>query len=105
LTRFDEDRSLRLPNLRVTLTLPDRKTLVAPLGLAPPVLGQHEGCDLVLTDPKVSRRHSAAMRTKQGGVIVDLKSGNGMLVWDARFTEVLLPPSVPITLLMSHHLW
>jgi transcriptional regulator with PAS, ATPase and Fis domain len=98
LTSADEGRSLRLPNLRVTVTLPDRRTVTATLGLAPLRIGQSPECDLVLADPKVSRRHCELRLTDKGVLLEDLDSRNGTFLRDVRVVEVFLPPSVPATL-------
>jgi transcriptional regulator with PAS, ATPase and Fis domain len=98
LTSFDEGRSLRVPNLRVTVTLPDGRVLSEPLGLAPLVLGQSAACDLVVADPKVSRKHCAIRLTDQGLLVQDLGSRNGTLVRDIRVVEAFVEPSVPVTI-------
>src|SRR5436309_15551139 len=52
--------------------------------LAPGATIGREGCDLVLPDPEVSRRH-AAIRAAGGGLAVeDLDSTNGTFVNDER---------------------
>ncbi len=98
LTSVDEGRSLRLPNLRVTLTLPDRRTLAKPLGLEPLVLGQSDTCDIIVADPKVSRRHCELRLTEEGVLLVDLGSRNGTMVRDLRIIEAFLPPATLVTI-------
>ncbi len=98
LTSIDEGRSLRLPNLRVTVTLPDRRILTAPIGLAPLVLGQSDACDIIVPDPKVSRKHCELRLTEQGLVLQDLGSRNGTFIRDIRITEAFLPPAAPASL-------
>jgi predicted component of type VI protein secretion system len=39
-----------------------------------------EGCDVVLADPEVSRRHAALRRTADGAAVEDLGSTNGTFV-------------------------
>jgi transcriptional regulator with PAS, ATPase and Fis domain len=97
LTSFDEGRSLRLPNLRVIVTLPDRQTVTAPLGLAPLVLGKSPDCDLVVTDPKVSRVHCEIRLTERGVRVKDIDSRNGTLIHEARIVEAFVPPGVHVT--------
>ena len=97
LTSLDDGRSLRLPNLRVTVTLPDRQTVTTPLVLAPLVLGKSPECDLVVTDPKVSRVHCEIRLTEQGVLLKDIQSRNGTFIRDVRIVEALLPPGVPAT--------
>ncbi len=48
LTSFDKGRSLRLPSLRVSVTLPDRRVVEASLGIYPLLVGTSAECDLVL---------------------------------------------------------
>ena len=97
LTSIDEGRSLRLPNLRVVVTLPDRQTITAPLGLAPLVLGKSPECDLVVADPKVSRVHCEVRLTEQGVLVRDVDSRNGTFLRDVRIIEAFVPPGVPVT--------
>jgi DNA-binding NtrC family response regulator len=60
------------------------------------VLGSDAGCDLVLTDPKVSRRH-AAIGAVHGGLFVrDLGSTNGTFVDSVRVTEAVAPITASI---------
>src|SRR5688572_23369544 len=68
---------------------PDRGDSV-PVGQRPLTLGSGAGCDIVLSDRTISRRHLQA-RLDEGGVLVkDLGSRNGSYVQGARFKEVLL---------------
>ncbi|WP_129350232.1 sigma 54-interacting transcriptional regulator [Sorangium cellulosum] len=97
LTSFDQGRALRLPALSVTVTLPDRRTLTAPLDLRPLVVGAGADCDLILSDPRASRRHCEIRMTERGILLRDLGSKNGTLVRDVRIVEAFLPPGVPAT--------
>jgi len=94
----DGAQVLRLPNLRVLITLPNRRTISAPLGLAPIVLGQSSDCDVVLADPKVSRRHCALRLTEQGVFVQDLESRNGTFIRDVRIAGAYLLPGIPATI-------
>jgi len=96
LTSFDEGRSLRLPNLRVCVTQPDRKSITAPLGLAPLLVGKSPECDLVIADPKVSRVHCEVRLTEQGVLVKDYGSRNGTILHEARLVEAFVPPGVPL---------
>jgi transcriptional regulator with PAS, ATPase and Fis domain len=96
LTSFDRGRSLRLPAIRVTVTLPDRCVLTAPLPIHPLVIGSSPECDLVVTDPRISRRHCELRITEKGVLLRDLGSKNGTLVQGVPIIEVLLPPSIPV---------
>ena len=50
------------------------------------VFGKHAECDIVISNPKVSRRH-ARLFEKNGGIFIeDLKSTNGTFVNDATIT-------------------
>ncbi|MRG95431.1 sigma 54-interacting transcriptional regulator [Polyangium spumosum] len=97
LTSIDEGRSLRLPNLRAIVTLPDRQTLTAPLGLGPLLLGKSPECDLVVHDPKVSRVHCEVRLTEKGVLVRDTDSRNGTFIRDVRIVEAFVPPGVPVT--------
>ncbi len=60
------------------------------VGNGPVVLGRDAGCDIVLADGRVSRRH--ARIAPRGGFLVlsDLGSTNGTFVRDERVAEVVL---------------
>jgi SARP family transcriptional regulator, regulator of embCAB operon len=75
-TMTHDDRGVR----GATLTLPNG--VVLELGSRTWVVGRHPDCDVVLSDPKVSRRH-AELRPVAGGYdLVDLGSSNGTRVGD-----------------------
>jgi DNA-binding SARP family transcriptional activator len=68
-----------------TLTLPNG--VVLELGSRTWTVGRHPDCDVVLSDPKVSRRH-AELRPVLGGYdLVDLGSSNGTQVADDQVTR------------------
>lgn len=98
LASVDEGRALRLPSLRVTVTLPNRRTLSAPLELAPLVLGQNPECDIVVSDPKVSRQHCEIRLTEQGVFVQDLNSRNGTYIRDVQIMAAYVPPGIPVTI-------
>jgi transcriptional regulator with PAS, ATPase and Fis domain len=98
LTSFDKGQSLRLPGLRVRVTLPDRRVVEASLGLQPLVLGTSAECDLVLVDPRSSRKHCELRLTERGVLLRDLDSKNGTLVRGVSILEMWLPPGVPVAL-------
>jgi DNA-binding NtrC family response regulator len=61
------------------------------LGARAVVVGAHGSCDLVLTDPQVSRRH-AELAMQDGGVRVkDLGSTNGTWWQGSRISEIVVP--------------
>ena len=98
LTNFDQGLSLRLPSIQILVTLPDRRVLSAALELRPLVIGTSSDCDLTVADPRISRRHCELRITERGIVLRDLGSKNGTLVRGVPILEVLLPPSVPVSL-------
>lgn len=60
------------------LVLPDGQRLT--VGAEPLVLGRLPECDVVLTDPNVSRRHAEVRRLGDDVVVADLGSTNGTRV-------------------------
>ena len=96
ISSVDEGRTLRLPNLEVMVTLPNRNTVVARLGLEPLVLGQNTDCDLVVTDAKVSRRHCELRLTERGVFVQDLDSRNGTFIRDVQISGAYVLPGVPV---------
>lgn len=64
-----------------------RKGQEMPLDRLPAIIGRRAGCDLVIPDPGVSRRH-AWLEYKQGGfLLTDLGSTNGTFVNGLRITS------------------
>ena len=55
-------------------------------------IGSQSGCDVVLSDSTVSRRHAEILRTKDGIILRDLGSTNGTFVGPVRVKEVFLAP-------------
>jgi DNA-binding NtrC family response regulator len=62
------------------------------------VLGAERGCDVVLTDPSVSRRHCSVVPTATGFAITDLGSKNGTTIDGVAITKVTAPPGVAVRL-------
>jgi transcriptional regulator with PAS, ATPase and Fis domain len=62
--------------------------------LSPLVLGSDPDCDLVLDDDTVSRQHAEVRPTKNGYVIRDLGSTNGVSINDVRVLEAVLNEKV-----------
>jgi DNA-binding NtrC family response regulator len=60
------------------------------LGARPVTVGAHGSCDLVLVDPKVSRRHAELAVTNEGIRIKDLGSTNGTWWQGTRVSEIVL---------------
>jgi hypothetical protein len=55
-----------------------------PLGEQPVTIGRLPGCEIVLADPNVSRRHTEVRQAGRGFVVTDLNSTNGTTVNDVR---------------------
>ncbi|MDC3961470.1 sigma 54-interacting transcriptional regulator [Polyangium jinanense] len=92
------DNAVLLPALRVRVTAPDGTMREAPLGMETLVVGTSAECDLVVSDPRVSRRHCELRLTRKGVVLRDLGSKNGTLIGDLAVMEVLLPLGTVVTL-------
>ena len=60
------------------LVLPDGQRLT--VGTEPVVIGRLPECDIVLSDPNVSRRHAEVRRSGDEVVVADLESTNGTRV-------------------------
>ena len=67
----------------------DGKTVA--LGARPVIVGAHASCDLVLDDPKVSRKHAELAITPEGIRVKDLGSTNGTWWQGSRIAEVVVP--------------
>ena len=80
-TMTHDDRGVR----GATLTLPNGVTIE--LGSRTLVLGRHPDCEVVLSDPKVSRRHAELRPLRDGYELVDLRSSNGTRVGDAEISR------------------
>src|SRR5690242_1412805 len=66
------------------------------LGARPVVVGAQAGCDLVLSDPKVSRRHAELAMTTEGVRVKDLGSTNGTWYQGTRIGEVVVPAGATV---------
>jgi hypothetical protein len=62
---------------RAHVVVRDKRLTVGPSGF---VVGRSRGCDLVLDDPGVSRRHAEIRLTEHGWTIRDLGSTNGVFL-------------------------
>jgi hypothetical protein len=71
-----------------SLVLPDGRRLRA--GAAALSIGRVAGCDITVTDPKVSRNHAEIRRDREGFLLVDLGSTNGTFVNGRPVREALL---------------
>ncbi len=61
------------------------------LGARPITIGAHRGCDVVIDDPEVSRKHAELAATPEGVRVKDLGSTNGTWWQGTRLTEAVLP--------------
>ena len=62
------------------------------------LIGRSRECDVVLSDPNVSRRHIELRRGERGWAAVDLGSTNGMKVNGRRLSHAELEPGDRITI-------
>ncbi len=66
------------------------------LGARPVVVGAHATCDLILADPKVSRKHAELTITPEGIRVKDLGSTNGTWWQGSRIAEVVVPAGATV---------
>jgi transcriptional regulator with PAS, ATPase and Fis domain len=66
------------------------------IGNEPLVVGSGEGCQILIDDPHVSRRHAEICRTPDGVILRDLGSRNGTLVGRIAVKEAVLSSGVEI---------
>jgi len=83
-----------------SLLLPDGKRV--PLGEDPVTLGRLPDCDVVLSDPNVSRRHAEVRRRGNDFVVIDLGSTNGTRVNGAGVRERRLIDGDEVTVGSTH---
>src|SRR4051794_12881711 len=62
------------------------------------LIGRSRECDVVLSDPNISRRHAEVRRDGDGWAVVDLGSTNGIKVNGRRVDQAALDPGDRITL-------
>ena len=62
------------------------------------LVGRSRECDVVVSDPNVSRRHIELRRGERGWIAVDLGSTNGMKVNGRRVSQVEVAPGDRITI-------
>jgi two-component system, NtrC family, response regulator GlrR len=72
--------AIDLPSVRIVVRPPRGRPKEIDLGLERLVVGTGDECDLVLKDPRVSRRHCELFRDGRGIIIRDLGSKNGTLL-------------------------
>ncbi|MBT8492456.1 MAG: sigma 54-interacting transcriptional regulator [Deltaproteobacteria bacterium] len=69
---------------------PDGEVQQFSVGARPITVGAHRECDIILDDPKVSRKHAQLSAKPDGVVIRDLGSTNGTWWQGSRITEVVV---------------
>ena len=92
-----DPHTAHVPNLRLRARQPDGRTIEIALGVDALIIGKGEGCDVVLDDSKVSRRHCELRLTEAGPVLRDLGSKNGTYLGDVALREVVLAPGVAVS--------
>jgi|CXWL01.1.fsa_nt_gi transcriptional regulator with PAS, ATPase and Fis domain len=95
---------VEVPDVRVKVTTA-RGGLEATLQMHPLTIGTDPGCDVVVNDAKVSRRHCELSLVPEGVRLRDLNSKNGTLVHSVRVESVLLPPQTVVQLGDSSLSW
>jgi transcriptional regulator with PAS, ATPase and Fis domain len=65
------------------------------LEVTPLIVGSHPECDVVLSDPRVSRRHCRLSLGARGVLVEDLGSKNGVLVGGVEVDRAWIPVDVP----------
>jgi two-component system response regulator GlrR len=92
-----DPHTARMPQLRLRAKLKDGTTIDVALGVSAVVVGKDEACDIVLDDPKVSRRHCEIRLTEAGPVLRDLGSKNGTFLQGVALREAVLAPGVTVS--------
>lgn len=82
----------------VVIEGPDMGRALRVEGAHPFVVGTDEGCDLRLTDDRVSGRHLSIERVEGGYLVRDLGSRNGTIVQGAVIAEAVLGPGATLKL-------
>lgn len=82
----EQSRAAAVPlgGLRFVLALADRRILLA---VGESTLGRDMQCDVIVTDPSVSRRHARFIVTPTSAAVEDLGSKNGTTVNGKRVTS------------------
>jgi transcriptional regulator with PAS, ATPase and Fis domain len=82
--------AVELPHVELCVSPPAGRVLTVRLEVAPIVLGTSPECDLVIADPRVSRRHCSVTLTERGVLLRDLGSKNGTAVEGIPIVEAWL---------------
>lgn len=89
---------VELPNLRLSINPAKGKKYEVPLGVTPLVIGSDPDCDVIVDDPRVSRKHCEVRRDGRAVVIRDLGSKNGTFLDKVAIREAYLEPKVAVTI-------
>ncbi|MBL8741954.1 MAG: FHA domain-containing protein, partial [Myxococcales bacterium] len=89
---------VELPNLRVVLTPAKGKKIEAPIGVSPLVIGSDPDCDVLVTDPRVSRKHCEIRREGRAVIIKDLGSKNGTFIDRVPIREAYLEQKMVVVI-------
>ena len=89
LTSVRKDLSV-LPALEVVVTTAGGETSATPLGLDALVVGSSPDADVVVADPRISRKHCELVISESGLVVRDLGSKNGVFVDGTRVVAAYL---------------
>lgn len=85
------------PRTRIWLRFQSHRDFELPIGVT--IVGRGDGCQLVLDDPLISRRHACFVVDEHEVTLKDLSSTNGVLVNGTRVDEVqVLEPGDHITI-------
>lgn len=89
---------LVVPAIEVVVSLGARPIARVPLGLRPLVIGSGEGADVIVGDPRISRRHAEITLTERGLRVLDLDSKNGVFLGAHRVLDALITPTDVVSL-------
>ncbi|MBA2381810.1 MAG: FHA domain-containing protein [Chloroflexi bacterium] len=82
------DPGVREPGYHVRIREPDSVERVAVPFVTPFVIGREQGCDLLIADLQVSRRHAQLEIQPDGRVVLrDLNSANGTFIGAQRIRD------------------
>ncbi|MDA8334609.1 MAG: DUF3662 and FHA domain-containing protein [Peptococcaceae bacterium] len=86
------------PQARLLVVSGPDRDVAAGIDGAVVVIGRDRGCDFVLTDPSVSRRHAGVKVSGEEYVLADLNSTNGVYVGGLRTARRVLADGDTVTL-------
>lgn len=90
---FDSDKkTIATERLNLTVTPPDKNTFTADVTQSEAVIGSMDTCDIIVTDPFVSRKHCRIAHRQGQVILLDLESTNGTYVENIRVNQVNIPP-------------